>query len=371
MKILDIAAFPLRIPLVESEMPIPTETAITPVIVKIQTNEGVVGYGESYGFACAPIVAKAIESALKPVLVGMDPRNIEKIWQVLYRITYNYGRMGVMLAAISGVEIALWDILGKTLGVPVYTILGGKCRERIQAYASPLRYPNIDTLTEACKKLKEYGFTAIKPHEIEIEAVAAVREVFGNEAALMLDVNSPWDQIEVLSKGRQLLDFNLYWLEEPLWPSDDYEGLSEVRSSLPIPIAAGENEYTARGFVNLIHKKAADFIQPSIFKIGGISQVKKVFSLGQVYGKRVAPHCWSLGPALAATLHVSFSEPSCEWVETNIEHPEADILLEPLGASNGYWTIGEGEGLGIEVDENIFKEYRIQDDAIPPSFWSR
>jgi L-alanine-DL-glutamate epimerase-like enolase superfamily enzyme len=371
MRIIDVKAYPLRLPLRSKNLPASVVPSITPVIVKVSTDEGINGAGEAYGFACAPITAKAVEAGLRPILVGKDPLQIHKLWEELYRVTFHYGRAGVMLAAIGGVEIALWDIAGKARNVPVYQMLGGRSHDKLRAYASLLRYPNPEDVAQACAAMKERGYSAIKLHEIDVKAVAAARGAVGDDVDLMLDVNCPWEVSRAIEMGRQFEQFDPYWYEEPIWPGDNYESLAEVRLAVDIPIAAGENEYTARGFRNLLTARAVDFIQPSAFKLGGILQEKKVFTLAEFFEVKVAPHCWSLGPALAATLHISFSEPACEMVETSPETPEAHILTEPLAPEQGFWKMHEKPGLGIELDEDVLVKYQMTDGEGEPSFWSR
>jgi L-alanine-DL-glutamate epimerase-like enolase superfamily enzyme len=188
---------------------------------------------------------------------------------------------------------------------------------------------------------------------------------------LMLDVNCPWDLPKAIEMGRVFKQFNPHWYEEPVWPGDDYEALAAVRSAVNIPIAAGENEYTARGFDNLITRRAVDLVQPSVFKVGGILQEKKVFTLAETSGVKVTPHCWSFGPALAATLHVSFSEPRCEHVETAVEVPETPLLTEPLIPERGFWKVPEKPGLGITINEDALARYTLMEGERELPFWSR
>ena len=371
MKIADVQAYPLRVPFRTGDLPAPVIDSVTQVIVKVSTDEGIVGFGEAFGFAGAPITAKAVELALKPMIIGKDPRQIQELWEDMYRMTYYYGRMGIMLAAISGVEIALWDVAGKARNIPVYQMLGGRAHEKLRAYASLLRYPNPRDVAQSCAILVNRGYTAIKPHEIDVAAVAAAREATGDAVDIMLDVNCLWDVPTAIKMGRQFKPFNLYWYEEPIWPADDYAGMAEVRAALNTPLAAGENEYTARGFKDLIATRVVDFIQPSVFKVGGILQEKKVFTMADNFGIKVAPHCWSWGPALAATLHISFSEPSCEFIETSVDTPDTNLLAEPLAPQKGFWKLSEKSGLGVELNEDVLTKYLIRDDKFEVPFWLR
>ena len=371
MKITDVQAYPLRVPFKTDDLPASMLSSMTPVIVKVSTDEGITGAGEAFGFACAPVTAKAVEATLRPMLIGKDPMQIQKLWEQLYRATYYYGRMGIMLGAISGVEMALWDIAGKAKNIPVYQMLGGRAHEKLRAYASLLRYPSPKDVAQACATVKEKGYTAIKLHEIDVEAIAAAREASGDSVDLLLDINCSWDVPKAIEMGRRFEPFNPYWYEEPVWPGDDYEGLDKVRMAVNIPLAAGENEYTARGFKDLITKRVVDFLQPSVFKIGGILQEKKVFTLAETFGVKVVPHCWSWGPAMAATLHICFSEPKCELVETSVETPEANIVMDPLVPEHGFWKVPEKPGLGIELNEDVLVKYTVMEGESEVPFWSR
>jgi L-alanine-DL-glutamate epimerase-like enolase superfamily enzyme len=161
--------------------------------------------------------------------------------------------------------------------------------------------------------------------------------------------------------GRELERYNLYWYEEPVFPPDDYDGLAYIKAKVSIPLAAGEHEYTARGFNRLIEQRVVDYLQPSVFKIGGILQEKKVFATAGVFNLRVAPHCFAIGPAVAATLNVCFSEPDAFVIETPVDIPEAPILAKSIAPpEKGFWKLPEGPGLGIEFDEKTLQKYIIK-----------
>ncbi|MFC1966739.1 mandelate racemase/muconate lactonizing enzyme family protein [Chloroflexota bacterium] len=360
MKITDVKAYAIHMPFIKGDLPTSLRTFRTPVIVKVSTDEGITGVGEAFGyFNSALATVRAVEDMLSPILVGEDPMEIQKLWDQMYRAVYYAGRMGITISAISGVEIALWDIVGKASNTPLYQLLGGRAHDKLRAYASLARYPNPEDVAQACATIVEKGYTAIKLHEIDVAAVAAARKAVGDDVDILLDVNCTWDVSGAIEMGKQFEPFNLYWYEEPVWPGDDYEGLAEVRVAVNIPIAAGENEYTARGFNGLIAKRSVDFLQPSVFKLGGILQEKKVFTLAEAFSGKVAPHCMAYGPAMAATVHICFSEPSCELVETGVETPEANIFTQPLLPDKGFWSVPDGPGLGIELDEHVLTKYSM------------
>ena len=361
MKITDVKAHAIRMPLVEGDFPMSSRTERTTVIVKVETDQGIRGFGEAFGFFNGAVTtAAAVDTMLRPMLIGEDPTMIPALWNRMYRELYYTGRAGIGISALSGLEIALWDIAGKALGTPVYRLLGGKAHDTVRAYASLMRYPRPGDLGLACTAMAEKGYTAIKLHETAVEAVEAARTAVGDAIDLLLDVNCAWDALDAVRMGKRFEPFGLYWYEEPAWPGDDYRALADVRAGVDIPVAAGENEYTARGFEDLISRHAADFLQPSVFKLGGILEEKKVFTMAAAKGFRVAPHCISFGPAMAATLHVCFSEPGCELIETGVDIPETDILCEPLCPEKGRWRVSDKPGLGIDLDEDVLDRYTIR-----------
>ncbi len=330
------------------------------MIVRVQTDEGITGIGEAFGYMnSAATAVTAVRDMLKPLLTGKDPMQISRLWQEMYRATYYAGRMGIVLAAISGVETALWDIKGKALNTPVYQLLGGLAHDKIPAYASLMPYRKPATIAKVCEAMLERGYKTVKLHELTVEAVAAARQTLGDDIRLLLDVNCAWNVPEAIEMGKRFQQYNLYWYEEPIFPADNYDGLKEVRSCVGIPIASGENEYTVHSFKRLIEKNAADVLQPSVYKLGGITQEKKVFSMGEVGSQVVVPHCLAVGPAMAATVHVSFSEPSAMFIETIIEELAEPIYKQPFLPVVGYWLPPEGPGLGIELDEKTLAKYQI------------
>ena len=358
MKITDIKAFPIKMPFVKRDVPMSTRPFRVITIVKVMTDEGITGVGEAFGGDAT--TAKVIEGTLKPALIGKNPMAVGALYDETYRTFYNSGRLGLTISALSGIEIALWDIAGKALKTPVYQLLGGLAHDKIRAYASLPHYDGPPDVKAAAQAVLKKGFTAMKLHAIDVPSVAIAREVAGEKIDIMLDVNCQWNAVDAIRVGRQFEEYNLYWYEEPVWPCDDYEGLAEVRAAMSMPLAAGENEYTARGFLSLIENRAVDYLQPSVFKIGGIGQQKRVYTLGATLARRVVPHSWTFGPALAATLHVSFSETIAEFVETVVEVPETSIYTKPIVMpENGFWKPPEGPGLGFELDDKVVAKYGI------------
>ena len=366
MKIRNVRPIIINMPFVRMGYPESNPTSYMILIVEVTTDEGITGIGQSFtrfSSNSAPTVAKAIETMIKPKAVGKDPMAIAALWDEMFHSFYTAGREGITIAALSGFEIALWDIKGKVLNSPVYQLLGGPAHDKIRAYASLSYYDKPEEIGKVSALIAEKGFTALKLHQGDINSIAAARNAVGDRADIMLDVvsNSRWDPATAIRMGREFEKYNLYWYEQPISPHDDYEGLAYVRSKINIPLAAGEDEYTARSFYRLIERRAVDYLQPSIIKVGGILQEKKVFVMAGVFNLRMAPHCWVAGPAIAATLHVCFSEPDAFIIETAVDFPEAPILTKAIHPpEKGFWKLPEGPGLGIEFDEKTLRKYIIK-----------
>jgi L-alanine-DL-glutamate epimerase-like enolase superfamily enzyme len=353
-------------PFVRTGVPLPIPNSSITVIVQVTTDEGITGIGQSFATLSsnsAATVAKAIETMIKPKAIGRDPMAIAALWDEMYHAFYSVGRSGITVAALSGFEIALWDIKGKALHTPVYQLLGGPAHDKLKAFASLSQYTRPAEAGKASELVAEKGFTALKLHIGDVESLAAVRSSVGDGMDIMVDLtaNCRWDPATAVKRGQEFEKYNPYWYEQPVFPHDDYYGLAYVRSKINIPLATGEDEYTAHSFNRLIETKAADYLQPSIIKIGGILQEKKVFIMAGAANLRVAPNCWSTGPAMAATIHVCFSEPDAFIIETPVDSPETPMLVTSISPpEKGYWKLPESPGLGIEFDERQLQKYIIK-----------
>jgi len=270
------------------------------------------------------------------------------------------------MMAVSGVELALWDLAGKARGVPVYQLIGGLCQSRGRAYASRLRFETPTQVAQAVSAARVLGFTAVKLHQIDVESVAAAREAAGADVDLMLDTNCPWTVEEAIRIGRRLERYDLRWLEEPVWPPEDYAGLARVRAALRIPIACGENEATVFAFRHIIEAGAADIVQPSITKVGGIAEMKKIATLAAVANVTFVPHSFYFGPGLAATLHVVASTPGVPYVEMPPGHLVAPHTAEPIGFKAGAVMVPDRPGLGADPDPDVLTRYPFGREAARP-----
>jgi L-alanine-DL-glutamate epimerase-like enolase superfamily enzyme len=323
------------------------------LIVEVFTDNGLVGIGNA---ALAPQVTKqVIDLYLKPILIGRDPWDTELLWQHMYRKTMAFGRKGIAMAAISAVDIALWDILGKSAKQPVYRLLGGKTKERIPVYASRLYSCPLDELAAEAKRYKDDGYKAMKlrfgwgPNDgaagmqRNIELVRTVRETIGDETDVMADAYMGWT-LDYAKRMLPLLEpFNLRWLEEPVIP-DDIHGYAELRRSGHIPIAGGEHEFTIYGFRELLDARAVDYIQFDTNRVGGITQARKIAALAEAHSIPVIPHAGQMH-----NYHVvmaSLNSPMAEYF------PVVDVEV----GNELFWYIFDGEPKAkdgfIDLDEN-------------------
>jgi L-alanine-DL-glutamate epimerase-like enolase superfamily enzyme len=358
MKIVDVEVWPLHLPMAASTpVPVGGETSASHTLVRVRTDQGIDGCGEVFRLAGAGAAA-LITHELKPLVMGQDPRRIEFLWDRMYRSSFRYGRAGIVLHAISGIEIALWDILGKSCGLPVYQLLGGATRERMPAYASMHKYAEPEHAAEVALRCVAQGYGAIKLHQRDAASVRAVRDAVGPDITLMLDASGAWTPREALRMAEALADYDLAWLEEPLAAMDDYEGLRWLRDRSPVPIAAGENEYTHMGFREMIARRAVDVVQPDVIKAGGIAATRRIIALAESFDLDVSPHCFYYGPGIAATLHVCLATPRARYVEINPLELVHDIMTPALRPVGGQLAPPTGPGLGISLSDSLLREFR-------------
>jgi D-galactarolactone cycloisomerase len=349
-------------------------------LVEIATDTGVTGWGEAFaqGLEAPQIAAAAIEHSLTPMLLDADPMDTEVIWHATVNRTRDFGRTGSVVAAISAVDIALWDIAGKALGQPVYRLLGGAFRKRVRPYATGfyrLRGPGeAERLAEEALAHFESGFRIMKVKlgfgvDDDIAVMRAVaRALQGKGCTLMVDTNHAYGRAQALRLGRALEEFDLRWYEEPVAP-DDVAGYREMREKLAMPIAGGENAHLASGFLPFVAAGALDVAQPDIGSCGGFTAARHIAALAQAHGVAVNPHVWGSAVAQAASLHLlaalpvahhslAAEEPILEYDRS--DHPFRNALVDqPLRMDNGWVTIPERPGLGIEVDREVVARYRI------------
>ena len=366
MKIARIESIPLRIPFTtggRSDGAVwgrAGQQAVDSLIVAVTTDTGVVGWGETFGFTAIPAVKVAIDSVLAPECLGRDVTQRRKLMDDLQKKFHIFGRSGAFIYGLSAIDIALWDIAGKAAAKPVYQLLGGSDATVLPSYASLTRYGNPELIGENVSRALRSGYRHLKLHEIDVECVHAAREAAGDDVEIMLDVNCLWSVNEALDVTRKLRPFNLKWLEEPVWPPENYAGLARVRQEGGIPIAAGENASTLMDFQHLLEAKAVDFIQPSPAKMGGLTEISRVFALADAHNTTVMVHTFYDGPGLLAAVHASaaFGRPGAlvEWRYFDLE---AQLYGDAILPKNGAIAVPQGPGLGLEPRAEVIRDYRL------------
>jgi len=369
MMITEVRALPLTVPVAPMTPPSSWEAGIgRQVLVRIATDDGLIGWGECFAYGATLGVSSVVDDALAPLVVGQDPAQIELLLDRMHRALMIWGRRGLAMMAVSGVELALWDLAGKARGVPVYQLLGGLVQPRLRAYASLLRYDTPADVARAVTAALAMGFTAVKLHQTDEASVAAAREAAGPDVDLMLDTNCPWSVEGAIRMGRRLERYALRWLEEPVWPPEDYAGLARVRQAVRIPIACGENDATLFAFREIIAAGAADIVQPSITKVGGVSEMQKIATLAASANVTFVPHSFYFGPGLAATLHVAASTPGVPYVEMPPGQLAAPLLTAPIRCAGGVVSPPAGPGLGADPDPDVLRRYAYTPAAARPFY---
>jgi L-alanine-DL-glutamate epimerase-like enolase superfamily enzyme len=369
MKITDVRAIPLAIPVRAWTPDSPWRAGIgKQILVRLTTDEGLTGWGECFAYGAPLAVCNVVDEALAPLLVGQDPTRIEHLLDTMQRALMIWGRRGLAMFALSGVDLALWDLAGKARGVPVAVLLGGVTNARTAAYASLLRYGTASDVGRAAASMTAAGFRAVKLHQVDVESVAAARDALGDDVELMLDTNCPWTVEQAIRIGRALERFDLRWLEEPIWPPEDYAGLARVRAALRIPIATGENDATAYAFREIVAAGAADIVQPSITKVGGLGEMRRIAALAAAASVTLVPHSFYFGPGLAATLHFAAATSGVPYVEFPPGDLEAPLLQAPPRCVDGHVAITDRPGLGADPVPDVLTRYPYGAEARRPFY---
>lgn len=354
-------------------------------LIKVHTSDGLTGIGEIFGAGNFAFANQAIVNhVIKPLVIGRNPLDINAIWHSVYNAVRDHGQKGMPICCLSGLDIALWDILGKTTSLPLYQLLGGKARDQFVAYGYGMMFQKRDDLAatyeEEAARIVEMGFTASKMKigmgvEADTQLAAAVRRGAGDRIRLMADANHAYAVGEAIRLGQALRDLDFYWFEEPVMP-EDYSGYQTIRSALPgINIAGGEAEWTRFGHRELLTRGCVDILQPEVAATGGISEFQKIVAMAHAFGTPVIPHVWGSDVLIAVDMHLvsvipdipgglhQFA-PMLEYDTTpNLFHEH--LLTQPLGimeqvrTTGGYVRPPEGPGLGIELNEDFVSRYRV------------
>jgi L-alanine-DL-glutamate epimerase-like enolase superfamily enzyme len=354
----NIEAIPLSIPF-DHWGPPPVfagrpRTTMDALLVRVTASNGVVGWGEAFWGATATVVA-ALDERVSPLARGQDVNDAE-LTPRLERVLHNLGRAGPVIHAISGLDIALWDIRGKLAGAPVHALLGGRRRQRVAVYASLLRYEgSVELVRRNVARALERGYRQIKLHERTAEAVVATRDVTGPDIPIMVDVNCAWLPDAATAAVTAMAPSKPFWVEEPIWPPEDFAAMAKLRRATGIPQAAGENASGALDFRKMIEAGAVDYVQPSVIKIGGITTLWGIATAAETDGTTCVPHAPFFGPGYLATLHVLAAKQR----ESALERFFCDLAHMPYGKTvpivDGHVEVPDAPGLGADPDPELMR----------------
>jgi L-alanine-DL-glutamate epimerase-like enolase superfamily enzyme len=364
MKITKVETIVVNMPMIIEGSVVPTQggrprTSMDTLLVRVETDGGVTGWGEGFGHRIFPATRAAIDTLVGPMCIGRDPTAIGALADELQRGLAGVGRNGPAMYALSAIDIALWDIAGKLAGLPLYRLLGGPSRQRLPAYASLLRYGEPAAVAHHVEKALHRGYRLIKLHEVTPAPIEAARRAAGPDIAIMVDCNCPWTVAEAIAMARRLRPLDLKWLEEPVWPPEDHAGLARVQEQGGIPTAAGENAMLPE-LQGLLAAGAISYAQPSVTKVGGVTQMRKVAALAEAAGVAVVPHSAYFGPGLLATIHCIAAMAG----EGLVERYDADFAVNPLHDAilpdkGGCLAVPQGPGLGVDPDPAVVAKLRV------------
>ncbi len=343
------------------------------LLLEVLADNGLIGLGFLTGLGVAhgseiPVINAIVTQALRPMLLGEDPRNYNRLWETMYRGTTRFGRKGAAVRAISGVDIALWDLIGKAANMPVHKLLGGYA-DKVKVYASGGFYTQRNDVGELVEEMLGYveqGFRSVKMKvgrdvRLDADRVGAVRKSLGQDIDLLVDANEAWDSSTAARFIDRVAEYGLYWLEEPVAP-DDIDGYIRLTASGKVCIAAGENEYARYGFRDLIQNKAVHVVQPDVTRVGGISEWIKVAGMAAAWNMPCATHA-------VQEVHISLSAavsnaPLMEYFSPDhyLQSFLSRLFVEPRElreVRDGYVNVPQAPGLGLELNAELVERYAV------------
>jgi len=370
MKITNVKAIMLKLPEISSA----ADGTQDDLLIVVETDEGIVGYGE---VDTAPYVGKAIVDAymshgtcygLREVVIGADPFDYEQIWNDMWAKTYYYGRSGPVMHVMSGIDMAIWDIMGKATGKPVHKLLGGSYCTKVRAYASALMPDTHDGVKALVEKHRAEGFTAIKlgwgplgyDVKYDVELVKTARKAAGDEMEIMIDIGKRYRLREAIYAVKAMEQSNIYWLEEPL-PAEDLNGFRRLTEQSPVRIATGEEESGRLAFKRLIEETGIDVVQPDMSRCGGLTEAKKIATIAADANILCIPHAFKTGVLVAASIHLIASIQHAPFLEFSVTESgiRKELLVKPFVQKNGFIDVPTAPGLGIEINPDVIKNYGI------------
>lgn len=336
-------------------------------LVRVRTVDGLEGIGEAYGLPEPRITATIVSQILAPLLIGRDAGASEALWELMYDAQSGAGRTGgFYLEAMSGVDLALWDLRGKAANLPVHRLLGGPVRDSVPVYASPIPFlPTVEESVQRALSFLDDGFHAVKlklgrGEDTDLAHATGVVEALSGRAKLLVDLNCAYDVKTAIRLGHALEELGVRWFEEPL-PTDDVAGLAEVRAAVRIPVVTGESEFTRYGYRNFLLQRAVDVVMPNVARAGGLTEVRRIAAMCGAFHVDVAPHGVGSAIVVAAALQLAAATPNVRIYEYNrLPNPLRDELsLEKPELVDGCLKIPEGPGLGVTLDEDMLASFEV------------
>lgn len=373
MKITEVETIYLSLPEIDATRCDGTQDTL---VVRIHTDEGIVGIGE---VDSVPLVAKAVIDAppshaiatgLRSLLIGENPLEIDRLWNKMYDGTIYFGRTGPAIHAMSGVDIALWDIAGKAANRSISDLIGGAYRKQIKAYASAIMPETAKEAGMLAEKYAKQGYLAMKfgwgpigrSYTLDVDLISAIRSAVGDQVDIMIDAGLAWDLKGALRMAEVYEKHQVFWLEEPLH-SNDLEGYRQLSDRTKMYIAGGEQESGRRSFQRLLDDGHLDIIQPDLARCGGISEGKKIAEMAQDRHKKIVLHSFKTGILVAASTHLTAAIADGFLIEYTVSDSplSRDLISFPIAFKDGYVTVPDSRpGLGIEMDEQILEKYRVK-----------
>jgi D-galactarolactone cycloisomerase len=366
MKITDVRTIRLRAP-IPQEHQVFSRSGIrntrSTTLIQVDTDEGIIGWGSCSGNG--ELIEVIISKILKPLILGMDPTEIDDVWDKAYiRGGHKeFGTRGIGVVALSGIDIALWDILGKLRDRPLYELLGGKCRDKVPVYATALYPEEPSMVAKRARRFADQGFHGVKIKvgfdlDQDIEMVRAVREELGRDFTVMTDANQGYTLDAAVEAADAFADHEVFWLEEPLF-AEDIAGHALLREKTRVPIAVGENLHMCSAFENFLLRGAVDFLQPDVARAGGITEIRKIASLAAGQKVPISFHTWGDAVALAASVHLSLAMAECTVMELDYTYNplREELLVEPFQVKNGFLIAPDRPGLGVELNDQALQRF--------------
>jgi L-alanine-DL-glutamate epimerase-like enolase superfamily enzyme len=360
MKIAAVETFAIKVPFTFGGKPggFARWTSNDTLLVKVQTDTGLTGWGDAFCYGCMESVRAAVHTMIAPRVIGRDARDIAKLSHELQQAHHLHGRYGITIFALSGLDIALWDIAAKAANLPLHRLLGGAGQTSLPAYASLLKFRDPERVAARTRLAIQQGYKYVKLHETEEAEVRAARDAAGDGVPIMVDTNCPWTPEQARQMTLKLRPYDLYWLEEPIFPPEDFPAIARLRAGTGVAMASGENLCTAIQFRDMFAANAVDYAQPSVTKVGGITEFLKVSTLADSAGVTLMPHSPYFGPGFLATLHLTAArgQPGAlvERYHMDLEASLYGPLIDPV---DGAFAVPQGPGLGPDPDPDVIKTY--------------